>query len=104
MRGMKLLIGGATIAFAAGMAAESALANHRPGHNPPGLAIRGETPHGPKSWSSGEVLPPGLGIPLWRWTAFGLWTPPPGHQWVRVGGQFLLIVIETRIIVRVILL
>ena len=47
---------------------------------------------GPRKWVPGEVLPPQLlGRVVVDWEERGLSRPPNGHQWVRVGLQFILV-------------
>lgn len=57
---------------------------------------------GPK-WRPGQVLPgPFLNRVVDDWEERGLNRPPSGHQWVRVGEQFILVRGRDRMIARVI--
>jgi Ni/Co efflux regulator RcnB len=77
--------------------AQPALAHHRAWHNPPGLVMQGRV------WSPGQILPLGYGT-ITAWQPLGLYAPPAGYQWVRVGNYVVLVVIQTRIIVNVFIL
>jgi Ni/Co efflux regulator RcnB len=47
---------------------------------------------GPHRWRAGEVLPPEFaGRVVGDWEDRGLSRPPGGHEWVRVGSQFILV-------------
>jgi Ni/Co efflux regulator RcnB len=47
---------------------------------------------GPHRWRPGEVLSPDLmGRVVPDWEERGLSRPPGGHEWVRVGFQFILV-------------
>jgi len=57
---------------------------------------------GPK-WRPGEVIPGQLlGRVVGDWEERGLMRPPGGHEWVRVGEQFILVRERDRMISRVI--
>ena len=57
---------------------------------------------GPK-WRPGQVIPgPFLNRVVNDWEERGLNRPPSGHQWVRVGEQFILVRERDRMIARVI--
>ena len=58
---------------------------------------------GPHKWRAGEVLPPQLlGRVVADWEDRGLSRPPGGHQWMRVGLQFVLVRGSDRKIARVV--
>ena len=53
-------------------------------------------------WRPGEVLPPQLlGRVVSDWEERGLSRPPGGHQWVRIGLQFVLVRMDDRKIARI---
>lgn len=71
------------------------------GRYPPGAAYDGRDYRGPK-WRPGQVLPPQLlGRVVYDWEDRGLSRPPSGHQWVRVGLQFILVRLSDRKIARI---
>jgi Ni/Co efflux regulator RcnB len=56
---------------------------------------------GPK-WRPGQVLPgPFLFRVVDDWEDRGLSRPPNGHEWVRVGQQFILVRVQDRMIARI---
>ena len=53
-------------------------------------------------WRPGEVLPPDLmGRVVPDWEERGLSRPPGGHEWVRIGYQFILVRDRDRMIARI---
>ena len=57
--------------------------------------------HGPK-WRPGQVVPGQfLNRVVSDWEERGLSRPPNGHQWIRVGQQFLLVRASDRMIARI---
>jgi Ni/Co efflux regulator RcnB len=57
---------------------------------------------GPHKWRPGEVLPGRLlNRVVDDWEERGLSRPPSGHQWVRVGEQFILVRGRDRMIARI---
>ena len=57
---------------------------------------------GPHKWRPGEVMPPQLlQRVVFDWEERGLSRPPSGHQWVRVGLQFILVRGSDRKIARI---
>ena len=57
---------------------------------------------GGHKWRPGEVLPPELlGRAVYDWEERGLSRPPGGHEWVRVGLQFVLVRDRDRMIARI---
>jgi hypothetical protein len=71
------------------------------GRYPPGTAYDGRDYRGPK-WRPGQVLPPQLlDRVVYDWEDRGLSRPPNGHEWVRVGLQFILVRLSDRKIARI---
>lgn len=53
-------------------------------------------------WRAGDVLPgQALNVIVYDWEERGLMRPPGGHNWVRVGQQFLLVRFSDRMISRI---
>ena len=53
-------------------------------------------------WRPGQVVPPQvLNRVVYDWEERGLSRPPSGHQWIRVGYQFLLVRGRDRMIARI---
>jgi hypothetical protein len=70
---------------------------------PPGLAKKGNgclPPGQAKAWRLGQPLPASVVfLPLPRAVAVQIGRPPPGHEFVRVATDILLIAIGTRLVV-----
>ena len=78
--------------------------------DPPPHAGHGHGPKGPppgqvkKHWKRGEVLPPDYrGAYVEDYRRYGLYAPPPGHQWRRVDDEYVLIAVATGVIASVLL-
>ncbi|TFZ00132.1 RcnB family protein [Ramlibacter humi] len=59
---------------------------------------------GPEPWRRGGRLPPeyrNRNYVVDNWRAHRLPPPPRGHEWIAVGGDYLLVVIATGVIVQV---
>jgi Nickel/cobalt transporter regulator len=71
------------------------------GGYPPGTDYGSRDYRGPK-WRPGQVLPPQLlDRVVYDWEERGLSRPPDGHEWVRVGLQFILVRLSDRRIARI---
>ncbi len=67
----------------------------------PRFGYDGRGYHGPK-WVPGQIVPgPLLNFVVNDWEERGLSRPPNGHQWFRVGLQFLLVRLSDRKIARI---
>lgn len=75
----------------------------RTGKCPPGLAKKNNgclPPGQAKNWQIGQPLPPSVVFyPLPRAVTIRIGLPPPGHAYVRVAADILLIAIGTRLVI-----
>ena len=63
---------------------------------------RGRDTRGGPLWRPGQILPAQfLNRVVYDWEERGLMRPPNGHQWVRVGYQFILVRAQDRMISRI---
>jgi len=77
--------------------------DRRDGYSPPYPPPRDSYDRNAPLWRPGDVLPPNLlDFVVGDWEPRGLERPPGGHQWVRVGYQFILVRERDRMIARVI--
>jgi len=61
---------------------------------------------GARGWNKGDVVPEayrGGGYVVSDWRAAKLKAPPPGHHWIKVDGDYVLVAIATGIIASILL-
>lgn len=61
---------------------------------------------GARGWSKGDVVPDayrGGGYVVSDWRAAKLKSPPPGHRWIKVDGDYVLVAIATGVIASILL-
>ncbi len=93
-----------------------AVPNHVPRHGPPAYVYSAPRPHGwgqPVYGAHGPRFHRGGYLPyeyrdnryyVGNWHAYpGLYAPPHGHQWVRVGSDFVLVALATGLIANLLL-
>jgi len=59
-----------------------------------------------RGWHRGDVVPEayrGGGYVVADWRAAKLKVPPPGHRWIKVDGDYVLVAIATGVIVSILL-
>lgn len=79
---------------------------HAQGHQDKGHKGAEKAHRGARGWSKGDVVPQayrGGGYVVSDWRAVKLKAPPPGHRWIKVDGDYVLVAIATGIIASILL-
>lgn len=80
---------------------------HAHGHKDKGNKHADKGGHrGARGWSKGDVVPQayrGASYVVSDWRAVKLKAPPPGHRWIKVDGDYVLVAIATGVIASILL-